>query len=78
MSEIAIKVKSIIIDKLGVDAKEVTPQADFTNDLNADSLDVAEVFVEFEKAFNITIPDEQVEKISTVGKVIEYIEKNVN
>jgi acyl carrier protein len=76
MSEIANKVKSIIVDKLGVDEKEVTPTASFTNDLGADSLDTVELIMEFEKEFNIAIPDEQAEKIGTVGDAIAYIEAN--
>jgi len=76
MSDIANKVKSIIVDKLGVDEKEVTPTASFTNDLGADSLDTVELIIEFEKEFNIAIPDEQAEKIGTVGDAISYIEAN--
>ena len=76
MSDIANKVKSIIVDKLGVDEKEVSPTASFTNDLGADSLDTVELIMEFEKEFNIAIPDEQAEKISTVGDAIAYIEAN--
>ncbi|HEV7231260.1 MAG TPA: acyl carrier protein [Bacteroidia bacterium] len=76
MSDIAAKVKSIIVDKLGVDEKEVTPQASFTNDLGADSLDTVELIMEFEKEFNIAIPDDQAEKINTVGEAITYIEAN--
>ena len=76
MSEIANRVKKIIVDKLGVDESEVTPEASFTNDLGADSLDTVELIMEFEKEFNIAIPDDQAEKISTVGQAIEYIEKN--
>lgn len=76
MSEIANKVKSIIVDKLGVDEKEVTPTSSFTNDLGADSLDTVELIMEFEKEFNIAIPDEQAEKIATVGDAIAYIEAN--
>jgi len=76
MSDISNKVKSIIVDKLGVDEKEVTPTASFTNDLGADSLDTVELIMEFEKEFNIAIPDEQAEKISTVGDAIAYIENN--
>lgn len=76
MSDIANKVKSIIVDKLGVDEKEVIPAASFTNDLGADSLDTVELIMEFEKEFNIAIPDEQAEKISTVGDAIEYIVAN--
>ena len=66
MSEIAQKVTSIIIDKLGVEESEVTPEASFTNDLGADSLDTVELIMEFEKEFNIAIPDDQAEKIGTV------------
>ena len=76
MSDIANKVKSIIVDKLGVDEKEVTAAASFTNDLGADSLDTVELIMEFEKEFNIAIPDEQAEKIGTVGDAIAYIEAN--
>lgn len=76
MSDIANKVKSIIVDKLGVDEKEVTPTASFTNDLGADSLDTVELIMEFEKEFNIAIPDEEAEKIGTVGDAISYIEAN--
>ena len=76
MSEVAEKVKSIIVDKLGVEESEVTPEASFTNDLGADSLDTVELIMEFEKEFNIAIPDEQAEKIGTVGDAITYIENN--
>ena len=76
MSEIAEKVKEIIVDKLGVDAGEVAPEASFTNDLGADSLDTVELIMEFEKEFNLSIPDEQAEKIGTVGEAIQYIEAN--
>ena len=76
MPVIAEKVKSIIVDKLGVDAKEVTPEASFANDLGADSLDTVELIMEFEKEFNISIPDEQAEKIVTVGDAVDYLEKN--
>ena len=76
MSDIAGKVKAIIVDKLGVDEKEVTPTASFTNDLGADSLDTVELIMEFEKEFNIAIPDDQAEKIGTVGDAISYIEAN--
>jgi acyl carrier protein len=77
MSEIAQKVTSIIIDKLGVEASEVTPEASFTNDLGADSLDTVELIMEFEKEFNISIPDDQAENIGTVGQAITYLEANV-
>jgi len=76
MSDIATRVKSIIVDKLGVDENEVTPEASFTNDLGADSLDTVELIMEFEKEFNIAIPDDQAEKIGTVGEAISYIETN--
>lgn len=76
MSEIAAQVKNIIADKLGVDAEEVTPEKSFTNDLGADSLDTVELIMEFEKEFGISIPDDQAEKISTVGDAIAYIENN--
>ena len=76
MSKIAAKVTAIIVDKLGVDEKEVTPTASFTNDLGADSLDTVELIMEFEKEFNIAIPDDQAEKIGTVGDAIAYIEAN--
>ena len=74
MSEIAEKVKSIIVDKLGVDESEVTNEASFTNDLGADSLDTVELIMEFEKEFDISIPDEQAENIQTVGQAIEFLE----
>jgi acyl carrier protein len=73
MADTADKVKEIIVAKLGVDAGQVTPEASFTNDLGADSLDTVELVMEFEKAFNIQIPDEDAEKISTVGDVINYL-----
>jgi acyl carrier protein len=76
MSEIAARVKAIIVDKLGVDESEVNPEASFTNDLGADSLDTVELIMEFEKEFDIAIPDDQAENISTVGDAITYIEKN--
>ena len=76
MSEIESKVKEIIADKLGVDQADVKPEASFTNDLGADSLDTVELIMEFEKSFNITIPDDQAEKIATVGDAIAYIEEN--
>ena len=74
MSDISTKVISIIVDKLGVEEKEVTPAASFTNDLGADSLDTVELIMEFEKEFGISIPDEQAEKITTVGEAIAHIE----
>ncbi|MDP4184131.1 MAG: acyl carrier protein [Bacteroidota bacterium] len=78
MSEIAAKVKAIIVDKLGVDENEVVNEASFTNDLGADSLDTVELIMEFEKEFNIAIPDDQAEKIGTVGEAVTYIEANIN
>ena len=77
MSEIAEKVIAIIVDKLGVEESEVTTEASFTNDLGADSLDTVELIMEFEKEFNIAIPDEQAEKIATVGDAVSYIIANV-
>ncbi len=76
MSDVKSRVISIIVDKLGVDEGEVTPEASFTNDLGADSLDTVELIMEFEKEFNIAIPDDQAEKIGTVGEAISYIEEN--
>jgi acyl carrier protein len=76
MSEIAEKVKAIIIDKLGVEESEVTPEASFTNDLGADSLDTVELIMEFEKEFNVSIPDDQAENIGTVGQAISYLEEH--
>ncbi|MCD8185828.1 MAG: acyl carrier protein [Rikenellaceae bacterium] len=75
MSEISLKVVEIVVDKLGVDAAEVVPTASFTNDLGADSLDTVELIMEFEKEFEISIPDEDAEKIDTVGDAINYIEE---
>lgn len=74
MSEIADRVKVIIVDKLGVDENEVTETAEFTKDLGADSLDTVELIMEFEKEFGITIPDDKAEGITTVGDTIAYIE----
>ncbi|MDO4191254.1 MAG: acyl carrier protein [Bacteroidales bacterium] len=74
MSEIAEKVVEIVVEKLGVDASEVTPEASFTEDLGADSLDTVELVMEFEKAFDITIAEEEAEKIKTVGDAIAHIE----
>ena len=76
MSDIAQKVKSIIVDKLGVEESEVVDEASFTNDLGADSLDTVELIMEFEKEFDIQIPDDQAENISTVGQAISYIENS--
>ena len=74
MSDIAARVKSIIVEKLGVDENEVTTEASFTNDLGADSLDTVELIMEFEKEFDIQIPDDQAENIATVGQAVSYIE----
>lgn len=78
MSSVSEKVKAIIVDKLGVSPEEVTEVASFTNDLGADSLDTVELIMEFEKAFNITIPDEDAgDKIATVGDAVKYIEEKI-
>ena len=74
--EVAEKVKQIIVDKLSVEETEVTNEASFTNDLGADSLDTVELIMEFEKVFDTTIPDDQAEKITTVGDAVSYIEEN--
>ncbi len=76
MSDVKSKVISIIVDKLGVDEGEVAAESSFTNDLGADSLDTVELIMEFEKEFNIAIPDDQAEKIGTVKEAIGYIEEN--
>lgn len=75
--DISKKTKALIVEKLGVSESEVTPQANFTNDLGADSLDKVELVMELEKEFNLSIPDDQAEKIDTVGDAISYLEKNV-
>ena len=77
MSEIESKVKAIIVDKLGVEESEVKPEASFTNDLGADSLDTVELIMEFEKEFGVSIPDDRAEKIGTVADAIAYIEDNL-
>ncbi len=74
MSEVQEKVVKIIVDKLGVKESEVTPEATFTGDLGADSLDTVELVMEFEKAFGVQVADEDAEKFQTVGDVINYIE----
>jgi len=74
MSEVEDKVKAIIFDKLGVDESEVTNEASFTNDLGADSLDTVELIMEFEKEFDIQIPDDKAEAIATVGNAVLFIE----
>jgi acyl carrier protein len=73
MADVEKKVREIIVSKLGVDEAQITPEASFTNDLGADSLDTVELVMEFEKAFNVQIPDEDAEKISTVGDAINYL-----
>jgi acyl carrier protein len=77
MSEIKSKITTIIVDKLGVDASAVQPEADFSNDLGADSLDKVEFIMDVEKEFGISIPDEEAEKLQTVGQAIAYLEENV-
>ena len=78
MEKIEKKVKEIIIDKLGIEESEITDSASFTNDLGADSLDTVELIMEFEKEFNVSIPDEDAEKIGTVGQAISYLKENVS
>ena len=77
MADVEAKVKEIIMNKLGVEASQVTTEASFTNDLGADSLDTVELVMEFEKAFNLQIPDEDAEKISTVGDAVTYLSAKV-
>jgi acyl carrier protein len=77
MSEIKSRITTIIVEKLGVDASAVQPEADFSNDLGADSLDKVEFIMNIEKEFGISIPDEEAEKLQTVGQAIAYLEKNV-
>lgn len=74
MAQVLERVKKIIVDKLGVSESEITLEASFTNDLGADSLDTVELIMSFEKEFNISIPDEEAEKITTVGQAIKYLE----
>ena len=73
MADVEAKVKEIIMNKLGVEASQVTNEASFTNDLGADSLDTVELVMEFEKSFNLQIPDEDAEKIATVGDAVKYL-----
>lgn len=77
MADIEAKVKEIIMNKLGVEASQITPTASFTNDLGADSLDTVELVMEFEKTFNLQIPDEDAEKITTVGDAVNYLTSKV-
>jgi acyl carrier protein len=72
-NDLEAKVTSIIVEKLGVEESDITPEASFTNDLGADSLDTVELIMEFEKEFDITIPDEDAEKIGTVGDALDYL-----
>ncbi|MEX0746475.1 MAG: acyl carrier protein [Rhodothermales bacterium] len=74
-NDIEAKVRSIIVEKLGVEEADITRDASFTNDLGADSLDTVELIMEFEKEFDITIPDEDAEKISTVGDAVDYLQE---
>lgn len=76
--DVESQVKSIIVDKLGVDESEVVGEANFTNDLGADSLDTVELIMEFEKEFDISIPDEDAENIATVGDAVEYLQGKVS
>ncbi|MBU6339847.1 MAG: acyl carrier protein [Bacteroidetes bacterium] len=78
MATVADRVKKIIVDKLGVDENEVVLEANFIQDLGADSLDTVELIMEFEKEFEVAIPDDQAEKIQTVGQAVEYLESQVN
>ena len=77
MSELEKKVIDLVVDKLNVEASEVTREASFSNDLGADSLDTVELMMNFEKEFNMSIPDDQAQEIKTVGDAIDYIEKNL-
>jgi acyl carrier protein len=75
--DIEAKVKEIIIDKLGVEESQITPEASFTNDLGADSLDIVELVMGFESAFQVSIPDEDAEKIGTVGDATKYLKEKL-
>jgi len=75
MASIAERVSDIIIDRLGVEASEITPEASFTNDLGADSLDTVELIMEFEREFDLSIPDDKAEKIQTVGDAVSFLEE---
>ena len=77
MENLENKIKEIIVDKLGIEESEITHSASFTNDLGADSLDTVELIMEFEKEFNVSIPDEEAEKIQTVGDAVTYLKDNV-
>ena len=78
MSEISQRIKKIIMDRLGAEESEITPEASFTNDLGADSLDTVELIMELEKEFDISIPDDEAENILTVGQAISYVENRMN
>jgi acyl carrier protein len=78
MADVEARVKEIIINKLGVEDSQITLEASFTNDLGADSLDTVELVMEFEKAFNLQIPDEDAEKIGTVGDAVRYIKSKAS
>ncbi len=75
MPSVADRVVELVSKQMGVDAQKVTPKTSFVNDLGADSLDTVELIMEFEDAFDMNIPDEEAEKIQTVGDAIDYIEK---
>ena len=77
MSEIETRVKQIIVEKFGVSESQVTPEASFTNDLSADSLDRVELIMEIEDEFGISIPEDQAENIATVGDAVKFVEKAV-
>ena len=77
MENLENKIKEIIVDKLGIEESEITDSASFTNDLGSDSLDTVELIMEFEKEFNVSIPDEEAEKIQTVGDAVAYLKDNV-
>ena len=77
MENLENKIKEIIVDKLGIEESEITDSASYTNDLGADSLDTVELIMEFEKEFNVSIPDEEAEKIQTVGDAVAYLKDNV-
>ena len=78
MSDIASRVKAIIVDKLGVDENEVVNDASFTNDLGADSLDTVEIIMDFEEEFDVEIPDDDAEKLTTVQSALDYINSKLN
>lgn len=75
MQELISKIKKVIVEKLGIEEKRLVPEASFGNDLGVDSLDVWEFFQELEKTFNISIPDEEAEKLTTVGAVVNYVKE---